>query len=433
MTQAAARRRRVSPNRLLPLALLLLACSCAATPAPTDRETAARMGSAAPLIPLFRALEALQAGKRQTVAILQIGDSHTANDSFSGRMRELFQQRFGNAGRGMLPPAIPYRYYRPAQILVSADGWASIRSADETAAGPFGLAGLRQAARGPASLHITSQLPGGLTEAWAEVLAQPGGGALMASVDAGPATALPTALSTALAAGRAGVRPVWLKLPSTKAATTLTLTTDGTGPVELMAVRIGAGRPGVTYSNLGAIGAKVDIVERWDRAAMRTELAQLAPALVVVAFGTNEGFKDSIDTGEYAADFARQLRAVRDAAPGAAILVAGPPDGVRSARYGGGVQACPQAASDATQWFIPPRLPEVRAIQRQAAINQGAAFWDWSAAMGGACAMVGWMATDPPKAARDGVHLFAPGYQVTADRLFEQLMQAYQLYRIRPR
>ena len=40
---------------------------------------------------------------------MQIGDSHTANDSFSGRLRELFQARFGDAGRGVLPPGVPYR------------------------------------------------------------------------------------------------------------------------------------------------------------------------------------------------------------------------------------------------------------------------------------------------------------------------------------
>ena len=87
-----------------------MASSCSPSPAaclPIRGPGAdlAQGGSGAQSLASFqRSLEQLRAGKLERVNILQIGDSHTAADHFSGRLRELFQASFGNAGRGMLPP-----------------------------------------------------------------------------------------------------------------------------------------------------------------------------------------------------------------------------------------------------------------------------------------------------------------------------------------
>ncbi len=112
--------------------------------------------------------------------------------------------------------------------------------------------------------------------------------------------------------------------------------------------------------------------------------------------------------------FAERLRALHAAAPGAALLVLGPPDGYRRRRKG---SAAPPACDDAN-WTEPPNLSPVREAQRAAAARENAYFWDWQAAMGGPCSMLRWAATSPPMAAPDHVHLFAPGYQATADALF---------------
>jgi lysophospholipase L1-like esterase len=88
----------------------------------------------------------------------------------------------------------------------------------------------------------------------------------------------------------------------------------------------------------------------------------------------------------------------------------------------------PPACGD-PNWTEPPRLAAVRAVQRQVAAQQGAYFWDWQAAMGGACSMLNWAATVPPYAAPDHVHLYAPGYQATAEILFRTIMEGYDRYR----
>ena len=71
----------------------------------------------------------------------------------------------------------------------------------------------------------------------------------------------------------------------------------------------------------------------------------------MLAFGTNEGFRDSTDPTAYAAAFAARLRELHAAAPGAALLVLGPPDAYRHRRKG---STAPPACGD-PNWTEPAR------------------------------------------------------------------------------
>jgi lysophospholipase L1-like esterase len=398
---------------------LLFVASCAQQPhGLSDAEIAARLGTAAPLLPLYRALLPLEGGAgRAPVVILQIGDSHTANDSFSGRMREQFQQRFGDAGRGVLPPGVPYRYYRPDRVSVTEQGWSVISSFRAEARGPFGVTGLRQHADRPAEMTLAVSDPGDLDRAEIEVLRQPGGGTIDVDLDRGAHASL----STNAPIEQAG----WLAVPSASGSRTLTLRTRGDGPVDVLAWSVSRSRPGVIYANLGTIGASVDLMDRWDQAMLRQDLAHLAPTLIVLAFGTNEGFRDSTDPAAYATTFAARLRELHAAVPGAALLVLGPPDGDRHRRRD---SFEPPACGD-PNWAEPPRLNAIREVERTVAARENAYFWDWRSAMGGECSMLRWAATRPPLAAPDHVHLYAPGYHVTAEALFRAIMEGYERYR----
>ena len=87
----------------------------------------------------------------------------------------------------------------------------------------------------------------------------------------------------------------------------------------------------------------------------------------------------------------------------------------------------------ATIWGPPPGLARIRQAERQAANDLGWYFWDWSAAMGGACAMHRWVEAEPPLGMGDHVHLKADGYRMGAQQLFAELMAQYDRYRgLRP-
>lgn len=312
----------------------------------SDRAAKAEFAAYRPLVPFFDKLAHLRAGRGAHVAVLQVGDSHTANDAFSGRMRELMQARFGDAGRGLLPPGIPFQYYRPAVVTVTADGWTPLHSGHDP--GPFGFAGIRQQTGANSTMTLTAPPPD-LTRVSVEVLAQPGGGTLDITTSDGRTA------SVATAGGKPGMMRI--EVPSGPATASLELRARPNGPVDMLAWTAERDGPGVTWSNLGTIGATVELVNGWDPRTLREEAAQLRPGLIVIAFGTNEGFKNSTDLAAYPALFRSAIRTLRRAAPGAAILVAGPLDGVRAAGSGPGLD-CP--GQDAQRWAIPPICPNPR-------------------------------------------------------------------------
>jgi lysophospholipase L1-like esterase len=374
-----------------------------------------------PLAPLYAALFALETGHAKApVNILQVGDSHTANDGFSGLMRERFQARFGDAGRGMLPPGFPFKFYHPAQVVVTATAWRAIGSMDHSNPGPFGIAGVRAEADGPAELTLRAGTPGPDAAVWVEALGQKAGGTMSAQVDHGRVQRFRTA-------GQPG-EPLWLRMPDVPADSTLHLRALGDGPVGLLSWTVQRPGPGITYANMGTIGARIDLLGRLDSGLVRAELDRLHPAMILVAFGTNEGFDDTTDIATYPAHYAARVQALHEAAPYAALVIVGPPDGNRAAAENARPtgQAC---HGDAKDWHVPPRLAQVRDAQRRFAEDHGYFYWDWSAAMGGACSMRTWAAMQPPMAAQDHMHLVRLGYRATATRLYDAIMAGYPRYR----
>jgi len=435
----------VTPFRFLRHSIILAACVAPLTvltgcteqaPEPVPgvvQQTHRRpnpTGADAPLAGLFQALDGLSQPGTAQVTILQLGDSHTANDSFAGAMRDRFQARFGNAGRGYLQPGIPFNWYRPHGIAVQAVGFTSLSSFHAADPGPFGIAATRAEASGPAQATLTLTDGTTLGSALVELRRQPGGGTVEIAADPKPPTSISTAGPDGVMFARVLLRP---------GATTLSLRALGDGPVRWQGWQVQSPNAGVSYDNLGYVGATVDIMDRWDWNQAGQEIARLHPAMIVIAYGTNEGFKPSLDPAAYAAGFAAKLAALRDAAPDATLLVLGPPDGQAARREhiigkGRHRHAVPDPlpagaiACDA-HWYIPPHLGEVRALQQSAAAAAGAYWFDWSAPMGGACKMTDWAARTPPLGFPDHVHMHTEGYAITATVLFETLMHRFDRWR----
>jgi lysophospholipase L1-like esterase len=395
------------------------------------------------LLPLLVALEAIESGNAAApIDIIQIGDSHTANGNFAARMRELFQQRFGAVGRGMLPAGVPFDYYKPQLVTVGENArWVLSSSFKQGAEGPWGVAGTREYGSRPAEhMELTSTEDQGFSRAALEVLRQPGAGSLDVRIDQGPVRNVPTSGSEQAAD--------WVELPAGPGSHTLSVSPHGDGPVQLLSWDTERTGPGVLYENFGTIGATVDLMGHWDPAILKTEFAHRDPALIVIAFGTNEGFGHVADPSAYEQMFIERVQGIHAAAPGAAIVIIGPPDGNRLYRRAPGqagsctaqiADGTPSVASTTRQanmkagrnaiWAPPPGLAKVRQAERDAAAKMGWFFWDWSAAMGGPCSMYRWVEADPPLGYDDHVHLKADGYQMGAQQLFEELMAQYERYR----
>src|SRR3546814_20054905 len=78
----------------------------------------------------------------------------------------------------------------------------------------------------------------------------------------------------------------------------LAVSPAGDGPVELLSWTVERNRPGVVLDSHGIVGATVRVAERWDRKTVAAELARRRPDMIVLAYGTNEGFDDALTAGD---------------------------------------------------------------------------------------------------------------------------------------
>ena len=270
-------------------------------------------------------------------------------------------------------------------------------------------------------MTLSSSDPADMAEVSLEFLHQPGGG----SVDIATATGWRTHLATDAATTEAR----WLTIPQGASGGEVTVAATGDSPVDMLSWTASRGGPGAIVANLGTIGATVDIVGRMDPALVRQELAHIAPSVILLAFGTNEAFDTGTAAADYRNRFVQSLHILRAAAPSAAIVILGPPDSAKhTARGFKGRTACGDP-----RWDEPRPLSVVRDVQRDVAAQQHLVFWDWQAAMGGACSANRWAAEHPPKMATDRVHMLRTGYRATADALFQVLMDGYETFKaLRP-
>jgi lysophospholipase L1-like esterase len=167
----------------------------------------------------------------------------------------------------------------------------------------------------------------------------------------------------------------------------------------------------VTYETLGINGAEAPIVLGWNQETLKSNIERRNPGLIVLAYGTNEAGHKIWTLESYREKFSELIARLREAAPTASILVAGPPD--REARV-------------KRAWQPLDGVDMIVEAQREAALANGCGFWDTRAKMGGKGSMREWVAAG--MAANDHVHFSGAGYRLVGDALFRDVMSQYDLF-----
>ena len=369
------------------------------------------------LTPLFEALAATETGARRTpVHILQIGDSHTAGDRITGAVRAVFQGRFGNGGRGVLPAGIPHDGYAPLQVQVETRGWintpAPLTPRNGFQRADIGLAGISPPAYGRAPVLILSFDPGAEPR-WVRLCGRggPEAGGFHIRLEAGW-------IPFDLRRPTPGPTCVRQRLPMTPSS--LELRAEGR---DALAYDVSVERegPGVIVSNLGVVGATLRDLAARDEAVVAAELGEWTPSLIVIAFGTNEGFENDLDPVAYEALLRGQVARLRRLSPGAALMILGAPDALRT----GTVDPCSADGRRAP----PPSLAVVRNVQRRVAADMGVAYWDWHGRMGGDCASDRLATAPEPLMRGDRVHFTSTGSDWIGAVLAADLMGAYDRWK----
>ncbi len=389
--------------------------------------------------------------RRGGLTILQIGDSHTAADYFTGELRRILQKRFGDGGPGYIDVGKPHPGVRSAAMNISASsGWtySALQKSDDSAR--FHLSGFdAQAAHSGETLTFASAEPISYDRIDVEVVTGPGRGDIDIFVDNEP----PQRHSLA---SNERDRVVFRVVPARHARGSLhklRIATADDRPVTVSGVGIFNRSHGVSYSNVGFPGATVDIVNKYDPEMLDDALKRLAPQIVVLAFGTNEGFNDDLDLQRYRDRYLSVIQKIREGSPGSRIVMVGPPranrvpgpcikdpaspsckeQNVKAAptlepapppeadakamAFADGAAAHvqkPLARAPVCSFPTPPRLDPVREAQRSIAKQEKLAFWDWAAIMPKDCGPDIWTKANPRLMTADHVHFTSEGYKVSA-------------------
>lgn len=395
----------------------------AATPRPPARVEIQNAEALAPFLGALARLEEPRqerGGPATVVRVHQFGDSHTAADFWTARVRERLQARFGDGGPGCILSGRPWRGYpHPGVSIQGGLKWPAESLRSREGDGRVGLPGaslapvpgepfqLRATFAGYRA-HVLGAGPGAVTASVSGVPeAEPG---LDAAVPPPPPPPLPVPMlagdpegavpglalfgEDGLAADRPHELSLWLP-----------------DQARLLGIDLVSGRSGVVYDELGLNGAEILDLDRWDPALRRELLAWTRPSLLVLAYGTNDMGMSAAALADYPAAVQRLLENLK-AESGAPILVVGPLD-----RLGRGRGQRPALKAGAA--FVIQSL-------RQACAAAGCAFWDARQAMGGYGALLKWRRAG--LAQPDLVHLNGGGYQKLGDLMADALVAAYTQY-----
>ena len=362
------------------------------------------------LVHFFTRLRDEESGdNQQTVRILQFGDSHTAADMFTGRMRSLFQQRFGNGGAGFTYAGHPFAGYRIlGTSRAQSNGWIDEGvHFTKIVNTELGLGGVASTSTRTGD-SVTLDAPCALLQV--QYLDQPDGGSFMVTEDGRElghvSTDNPVSAET-------------FESPCTSSSESglihhFQVVADSSRPVRLFGTV--TERPGTTYEALGLNGAEAALMLRWDQPIFTSYLKQRDPSLIVLAYGTNEASNHNWTYESYSEVLGKIVDMLHATVPDASVLVVGPPD--RSLRVG---------RRRSAHWQTFGATVRISDAQRDVCRIHGCAFWDWRARMGGLGSMNRWASEG--LAQQDHTHFTSVGYIQLADLFYSDIIGAYEVWK----
>lgn len=323
-------------------------------------------------LPNFTAgLHRLEQGADTVLHIVHIGDSHIQAEFVTDELRRLLQEKYGNAGRGLMPPLRLAGTNQTAQYRYTI----SDSSAKQTRLLKF---------------------PWPVAPGFSGIAVQPQNDATVTlTVPGQPFDSLTVYTS-------AGTRTTTFETPTDSVAFELAKGES------LYATRVSNGKPGIIYSAIGNNGAcynDYSLIKGFPQS-----VAALNPDLIIISMGTNEGFSVMTDE-EIRRSVSNLVNSLRAFVPDAEMLILAPMECQRNRRHG---------QKPLSPYFdINTRVAEAHDLIVAEARELGLPIWDFYPIAGGYGASNHWL--DAKLMNRDRIHLVRPGYQLQARLIFDAL------------
>jgi hypothetical protein len=358
---------------------------------------------------------------QQLIRILHYGDSQIEGDRITGFLRNLFQQRFGGSGPGLMP-AIPGNAESASIIHKASGNWIghSVYYPKDTILPHHQFGILGSFARFTSYHDDTIGKFSSPQNAWIEF-----NRSSMAFESVQNFTQCNVFYGHVnepfVVRGFVNDSLTWFEEIDTAQQTRqfqwdfssapdrFRIEFEGNKSPDVYAITLDA-PTGVAVDNLPFRGSAGTEFVRLDNQQLSQMYRYLPAGLVIFEFGVNVVTYNSKNYHFYQENLARQLRFFKRMMPGASILVVGVSD---------------MSDKNGNSYISKPAVTKVVEAQRQAAFSEGCAFWDLYSAMGGNNSMPSWVFAKPPLAQKDFTHFNRTGGHIVAQMLFNSLMAEY--------
>lgn len=338
--------------------------------------------------------------------IVHIGDSHIQADWFSGRLRTLLQQQYGNAGKGLV---FPYR-----QIKTNGpEGYSAVARAGFTAdkiircktACNVGIAAYN--AHLPVGGEVVFSLKNDSSSQYISVLfqsANPYSITINDDMDTSHYAIQQTPLYT-ISSYRNEVAPVF--------------SVQAQDAVNLNGVIANNGNTGILYYTIGANGATFLNYNQSD--LFFEQLRALQPDMVIVSLGTNESVSE-MTTDSFRVQLAAFQQRLEAVCGESVYLYTTPADNyLRKAVTVRKKVKGRWRNQRAVSYVNNTHLEDIRGAIIDLCNSKHLMYWDLYEAMGGDESMKDWVRSG--YAAKDHIHFSKGGYELQGQLLYQALQQ----------
>lgn len=325
-------------------------------------------------------LSALRQGADSVVRVLHIGDSHIQAEMVTNALRDSLQQRYGNAGRGLIVPLRLAGTNQPVDYQVTSplpkENWTQTRLLKYPWPAPPGLTGVSAIPDRATTVTWQATSPGHKIKDAIFITSS--------GLSEGHYPTLQDSVSIDVKAGEAVYGAVLTN-----------------------------GAPGLLYSAIGNNGACYTDYSLIKDFAKDTRMFN--PDLIVLSMGTNEGFSTMSDSA-ISVSVRNLITALRDYNPGAEVLVLLPMECQRNRNHG--------QRPLSPYYDINRRVVEAKDVILETARDMGVMTWDFYTIAGGEGASDKWLADGLMN--KDRIHLYKPGYVLMAKLLYEALVSGLE-------
>jgi lysophospholipase L1-like esterase len=339
----------------------------------------------------------LKSERKGTITIVQLGDSHIQGGYFTNKVRELLNNQYGVAGRGLVFPYSLVNTNGPEDIkYYSSSKWTGQKYNLNIKDGKTSIAGYNLWAN-DTSVELSFALKQGSDTLF------PFNGVVLYHNNPSLQVHCSQKNQEILNTGENNFYSTRLIFNTLLNSVQLYLSVSDTAKrrLAIYGIELVNRKPGIVYHSMGSNGTTYEVLSKSiDYLPM---LKELHPDCIVISLGTNDAYRRPVDTLMLKKRITSVIDDIKKELPGTCILLTTPGDHLLDKQYPN------------------PNLVKAQSAIIQAAREENCVFWDFFEVMGGVYSSKKW--ANHGLMYKDMVHLSKEGYQLEGELFFEALQR----------